>query len=215
MRMSLVTLTAMALLLSGCFGSTGGQSEPSYYDIPGNSAANAGPAGASVKPGLMWHIASVQAPGWLMTPAMNYRLAYADASQRLSYAESRWVAPPAELLEMALKRGNILSIPGDVHIATDGCQLLVNLDEFIQVFDAPDSSRALLGTRVTLLAPRDHRLLAQRAFTQAPSAGADARSGVAGFAVAMHELNAELNAWLVQLEHDSPALIGRCNAAGS
>ena len=125
------------------------------------------------------------------------------------------MAPPAELLEQVLKRGNISSIPGDVRIATDGCQLLVNLDEFIQVFDAPGSSRALLETRVALLAPRDHKLLAQRAFTQAASAGADARSGVAGFTVAIHELNTELNVWLVQLERDSPALIGRCNAASS
>ncbi|HQW20968.1 MAG TPA: ABC-type transport auxiliary lipoprotein family protein [Rhodocyclaceae bacterium] len=213
--MSLVTLAAMAILLSGCFGGAGGQSEPTYYDIPGNSTTNAGPAGASATPGLMLHIADVRAPGWLMTPAMQYRLAYADASQRLSYTESRWVAPPAELLEQVLKRGNISSIPGDVRIATDGCQLLVNLDEFIQVFDAPGSSRALLETRVALLAPRDHKLLAQRAFTQAASAGADARSGVAGFTVAIHELNTELNVWLVQLERDSPALIGRCNAASS
>ena len=149
----------------------------------------------------------MQTPAWLMTPAMQYRLAYADASRRLSYAESRWAAPPAELLELALKRGNVV---GDGRVVAGGCQLLVSLDEFIQVFDAPGSSHASLETRVALLAPHDSMLLAQRTLSQAPPAGADARSGVAAFVVALQELNAELNTWLVQLGRDSPALIGRC-----
>jgi len=214
MRMSLALPVAISFLLSGCFGGAGGQIEPAYYDIPGNSDANRSvsvPAIAPASPGLPVRLAGVQAPGWLMTPAMQYRLAYADASRRLSYAESRWVAPPAELLELALKRGNIV---GNAHVAADGCQLLVSLDEFIQVFDAPGSSRALLETRVALLAPRDSTLLAQHIFSQAPAAGADARSGVAAFAVALHDLNAELGAWLLQLGRDSPALIERCRSAG-
>jgi cholesterol transport system auxiliary component len=214
MRMPLALLVAISLLLTGCFGGSEGQIEPAYYDIPGNSVANpsaSGSASAAISPAPMLRLAGVQAPGWLMTPAMQYRLAYADASRRLSYAESRWAAPPAELLELALKRGNIV---GDGRVAAGGCQLLVSLDEFIQVFDAPGSSRALLETRVALLAPRDSKLLAQRAFSQAPTAGTDARSGVAAFAVAMHDLNAQLSAWLVQLGRDSPESIERCRIAG-
>lgn len=214
MRMPLILLVAISLPLSGCFGGAGGQIEPAYYDIPGNSVANlsaSGSASSSSSPGLVLRLAGVQAPGWLMTSAMQYRLAYADTSRRLSYAESRWAAAPTELLELALKRGDIVV---DSRVAAGGCQLLVSLDEFIQIFDAPGSSRALLEARAALLAPRDSTLLAQRTFSLAPAAGADARSGVTAFAVALHDLNAELSAWFLQLGRDSPALIERCRIAG-
>jgi cholesterol transport system auxiliary component len=63
---------------------------------------------------------------------MHYRLAYAEPLRRQSYRESRWAAPPAELLESVLKRR---------HAAAEangpGCRLHLVLDEFEQRFDAP------------------------------------------------------------------------------
>jgi cholesterol transport system auxiliary component len=35
---------------------------------------------------------------------MQYRLAYAQATRRQAYVESRWAAQPAQLVELALKR---------------------------------------------------------------------------------------------------------------
>ena len=44
----------------------------------------------------------VQSASWLAGSDMQYRLAFAEPLQRRSYVESRWVAPPGELLEGVL-----------------------------------------------------------------------------------------------------------------
>lgn len=208
MRMPSIMLVAAALCLPGCFGGAGVQGDPALYDIP------AGPAPqTSAASGMAVHLAPVRAPGWLMTSAMQYRLAYADASRRLSYAESRWAAPPAELVDLALRRDPSFAASGDARVGGSGCQLLVNLDEFIQVFDAPGTSRAQVEVRASLLSSGDRRALAQHRVLRTPPAGADARSGVAAFAVALHELKDDLGNWLIQLERDSPALAGQCRPA--
>jgi len=186
--------------------------EPAYYDISGGAV----PMRPQIDPSnapfvLRLRLADVQAPAWLNTSAMQYRLVYADAERRLSFTESRWVAPPADLLELALKRSSFVSEAG---FEGDGCMLHIDLDEFIQVFDMPGSSRALIEVRAALLAPRNGKLMAQRILTQAPPAGADARSGVTGFAIAVRNLSADLNEWLAHLAHDSPLLVERCRAGG-
>ena len=160
----------------------------------------------------MLRLAEVRAPVWLNTPAMQYRLAYAEPERRQSFADSRWVAPPAELLELALRRSNVVR---KSHFETGGCQLYIDLDEFIQTFDTPGNSRALIEVRASLLAPRNAgqpKLLAQRAFRQSPPAGGDARTGVGGFSMATRGLNSDLNDWLGQLQRDIPDLTGRCSS---
>lgn len=219
MRRVPAILLATVLCLPGCFGGVGVQGEIVLYDLPAAPAAQDVPAeGQGAAPGMALHLAPVRAPGWLMTSAMQYRLAYADASRRLSYAGSRWVAPPAELIDLALRRDSAFAAAtasGDARGTGDGCALLVNLDEFIQVFDAPGTSRALVEARIALLAPGDRRLLAQHAVRRAPPAGADARAGVAAFGDALRELKADLNAWLIRIGRDSPALAGQCRSAAS
>lgn len=222
MRRVPAMLLATALCLSGCFGGVGVQGEVALYDLPAAPAAQevpaAGQGAAPGTPGMALHLAPVRAPGWLMTPSMQYRLAYADASRRLSYAGSRWVAPPAELVDLALRRDSSFAAAnasGDARGAGNGCALLVNLDEFIQVFDAPGTSQVLVEARIALLAPGDRRLLAQHALRRVTPAGADARAGVAAFGEALRELKADLNAWLARIERDSPALAGQCRPAAS
>lgn len=138
---------------------------------------------------------------------MQYFLAYADATRREVYAESRWAAPPARLLEKALAR-RLLS--GNAGIQSAGCRLRVELDEFAQVYDAPGSSHALLEVRAMLMAPRANVLLLRRSFRQSPATGADARAGVLGFAAATRDLGAEIEHWLDQMALEQPALIERC-----
>lgn len=139
----------------------------------------------------------VLSPSWLDTTAMQYRLAYADRARREIYAGSRWVAPPAKLLEQQLKR-RLLGGVGAVRIQPAGCRLSVELDEFVQVFDAPEMSRVIIEARAALLAPRAATFLARQRFTVIKTASADARSGAVALDAAARQFGEEIEDWLRQ-----------------
>lgn len=146
---------------------------------------------------------AVAAPSWLGGRDIHYRLLYADPLRRQAYAEGRWAAPPAELIERALSR--------QARGAGTGCTLRLELDELAQVFDAPQASRTLLEVRASLVAPERAALLARKAFAlAAPAPSADARGGVAAAAAAVQALGGELGAWLEHLVRENPALAQRC-----
>jgi cholesterol transport system auxiliary component len=178
MRMRwLFAMTTM--VLSGCMGSPAQRPEArfDFGPLPAAAAAATGVAGVEV-----------MTPSWLDGDAMQYRLLYADAAQRLDYAESRWVAPPAELLGLALE--NRLAANGRGH-----CRLLVDLNEFVQVFDSPSASHFRLDARATLLA--DHEIVANQGFSETqPAPTADARGGVAAAATTVRLLGDALASWL-------------------
>ena len=150
------------------------------YDLGVPPVANTPP----LAPGPGDYVAAeveVLAPAWLDTPALLYRLAYADESQVHAYAQSQWVAPPARLVEQAMRRLGAVqrSCGGSAtrEAAPDAAatRLAVELEEFSQVFDAPQASRVVLSARARLLAARTHAVLAQRDFdlrSAAPSADA-------------------------------------------
>ncbi len=203
-----ILLVPIALLLAGCFAGMFEQIEPAYYDISdGSVILRPQVVPADVQSVFKLRLTEVQAPSWLNSTAMQYRLLYAEAERRLSFAESRWVAPPADLLGLELTRGRVVN---ETRFEADGCQLHVDLNEFIQVFDTPDSSHSLIEVRATILAPRNGKLMAQRIFTQAAPAGPDARSGVAGFGVAVRNLTADVRDWLARLARDSHSLVEIC-----
>lgn len=186
MRFPIVAILA-SLLLAACVG---GNVRPpqARFDFGATAVAQ---GGAEI--GLA--AVEVAAPSWLAGQGMQYRLAYGDAGRRDSYADSRWVAPPAELLERALSR----------RLAGAGsCRLRLELDEFIQVFDNERMSRLVLAGRASLLAGRE--TVARRAFSLArPTASADAAGGVAAATQVVDGLGEEIAGWLA-------AQGGRCRA---
>jgi len=119
------------------------------------------------------------------------------------YAQSRWVAAPASLLLQRLReRLPIALTPGiaraDSTLASDYL-LQVELDEFCQVFEAPQASRALLRARATLIDARRHELVAQRDFElQRPAPSPDALGAVLGLRDAVDEFITELLRWMDQ-----------------
>jgi cholesterol transport system auxiliary component len=146
----------------------------------------------------------VLAPAWLDTPAVLYRLAYADDSQVHAYAQSQWVAPPARLVEQALQRAAIVPATaacsgparGETATAAGTARLSVELDEFSQVFDSAQSSRVILRARVRLLAARTHALLAQRDFDFRNAAiSPDAPGAVHGLRDLTNAFVASVMAW--------------------
>jgi cholesterol transport system auxiliary component len=180
--MRMILSLAAALLLAACVPNNVRQNEAAVFDFGVAAAGWAAPALQRV---------DVAAPSWLGTTAMQYRLAYSDAARRRAYADSRWAAPPAELLEQALRRravaaGGAAALP---------CRLRLELDELVQTFDAPQASRLVLAARARLLC-RGEQAQAARSFTVERPAGSDAQGGVAAAAAAVEELGKQLAAWV-------------------
>jgi len=142
---------------------------------------------------------SVQATPALDGSAMLYRLAYADGQQLRSYSQARWAMPPAELVLQRLREG--LSSQYTVLRPGEGAQrvLQLELEEFSQVFDAPERSQGELRLRATVRQrmASGERLLAQRNVAlQRPAPSADAAGGVRALSAATDAAVLELAQWL-------------------
>jgi cholesterol transport system auxiliary component len=188
---ALLALAAVAVL-AGCAGNTA--APPVEYDF--------GPGGATLEepPRLAREItvADASAPAWLDSPALVYRLAYRDAAQPRAYAESRWVAPPAALFTAQLRQRLVATTRSGVLVPDDGVRtaaiLRVELQEFSQVFDAPERSRAVVRVRAVLVA--NGRLVAQTSFALDRSAPSpDAAGGARALALAADAAIDRLIGW--------------------
>lgn len=151
---------------------------------------------------------NVQAASWLSGPTMHFRLAYAEPLRRQSYAESRWAAPPAELLEALLRRRVIFGQPD---FSGAGCRLHLVLDELEQRFDDSQHSATMLDVRAVLTPFRGTEILSKRAFPiRKPAPTPDARGGVSAARDAVQTLSEELGGWLSEIAREKPAIVDRC-----
>ncbi len=164
-------IALLALLASSC--ATHG-SLPVRYDL------DASPVRRVSGPRLNATIAlsPIQAPSWLRTTALIYRIDYEAPAHPLAYTQSQWTAPPSEMLTLRLR--NRISAVNDgftldhLREYADGYRLEVTLDNFSQIFPSPDESRCLVTLSATIVQPGD-RVLAQKTFEverHAPSANA-------------------------------------------
>lgn len=160
------------------------------YDLgPASSVATTG-SGPALK------VLDVAAPDALDSDKFAYRLAYADAQHVAVYRDSRWTAPPAQLLTQRLR--GALSSRGTVLEGVDGVRaptLKVDLSEFEQVFDGQSQSHGAVTARATLTL--DGKVLGQRTFVaRAPSSTPDAAGGARALAAASDELVSQIAAWV-------------------
>jgi len=188
------TLLLSVALLSACAGLPERAPAPLRYDF-GPAAAASQPA-AGTRPLLALR---VQASPALDSPAMLYRLAYADAQQLRAYSQARWAMVPAELLQQRLREGlgrqYVLPPTGDAAPRL----LHIELEEFSQLFSSADQSAGLLRLRASLLqrTAGGEQLLAQRELQlQQPAASADAAGGVRALGAATDAAVTELVQWL-------------------
>lgn len=165
----------LILFLGGCGGAAA--PEPKTFDLGLNPPAS---KLAAVR------VASVRAVVPFESTEMHYRLAWRNAAEIAAFANSRWAAPPAELM-----RKQLLRAAGEQN---GNCRLDIELQEFTQVFAVKESSEA----RVELRAMLSHRAgSVSRGLTIAePGAGADAAAGAAAFARAVDRAIGELSGWL-------------------
>ena len=153
-------------------------------------------------------LADVESASALDSPAILYRLGYANAQQLLPYALARWSMAPAQLLRQRLRdtlgqRRTVLS-PGDGHVTGSQATMVlrVDLEEFSQLFGAPGQSVGLLRMRATVVqsTAAGERLIGQRlVVVQRPAPSADAQGGVQALAEAADAAVQELEQWLNQL----------------
>lgn len=162
-------------LLVGC--SAAPHAEIATYDFGMPRANNPAPPRLPVALTL----APVAAAPWLGGSDIVYRLAYEDSARPRAYSLSRWVAPPGALFTQRLQQR--LDSSGAIAGTNDGVTtpylLRMDLEEFSQVFDAPDSSRALVRVRATLIDATGRTLVAQQTFTvERPVTGSNAAGAV-------------------------------------
>lgn len=186
----------MMLTLGACSLGPEKKDAAATYDLGAPPAATAGQP--RIRASLLVH--AVGAPSWLETYAIVYRLNYQDGARQLTYANSRWAAPAASLLTQRLRAqlaaasdGGILSIADS---ASADYALRIELEEFSQVFDTADASRAVVVARASLVNVARRTLQAQRTFTfEKPAPSANAEGGVRALAGASAELLDAIVAW--------------------
>ncbi|MBL8380554.1 MAG: membrane integrity-associated transporter subunit PqiC [Burkholderiales bacterium] len=152
-----------------------------------------GPPPAPLSGSLPKALAAIEvaAPRWLDSTGLMYRLVYAAGAQPQAYAQSRWIGTAPALLEARFKERAVAS---RVVLGGSGPVLRIDVDEFVQHFDAEKSSRAVLRARATLMAGRE--VVRQRQFILEEAAVTpDGPGGAAALARAADRLIEAVLGW--------------------
>lgn len=190
------------LLLGGCAAASRQVVFPQHYALA--TAAAAAPA-AHAPAAATLRLARIGVPAWLDGTGMYYRLAYRHDDRIAAYADSDWVAPPADMLEALLRNtlaagGGWRAVVGPGNPAQADSTLRVRIDDFSQVFASPRDSVGRLEATVTLLDGRGDTIVAQRPFRiEVAAPGADAAGGAAALDRASRQFAAAVRAWLDQV----------------
>lgn len=198
-RRAIVALAGGVLIgsLAGCSGTP--PSSVDLYDFGPLRTNSASSVTASSLPAIS--VADIQAPSWMDSQMMFYRLSYANDLQPRPYSGSKWTMPPAQLFAQRLK-ASLARSGGTVVSASDGAinlpVLHLEADDFSQNFDSVASSTAQVAIRAALF---DGRVLrAQKTFIkEVPARSADAKGGAAALAAASDAIINEVGAWLATL----------------
>lgn len=186
------------VLFAGCSFSGSKPASLAFYDL-GLKTAMIPIAVAPIQASIM--MTEITAPVWLNSPVMQYRLAYNDSARTYHYAQSRWVTSPAKLLTRRIqddlsqltRKGVISSHEG---LKSDYA-LHLELEEFTQVFDQPQSSRAVIRLRANLVERATRQLLSQHKFSvEQATSTADAAGAVAALIQLSDQVSGELMQWL-------------------
>ncbi len=186
----------LALTLGACSLGPEKRDAAATYDLGALPVSAAG--GPRIRASLLVH--AVVAPSWLESYSIVYRLNYQDAARQLTYANSRWAAPAAALLTQRLRAQLAAASDGGILSVADSARaeyaLRVELEDFSQVFDSADASRAVIVARASIVNVTRRTLHAQKTFTVVkPAAGANAEGGVRALTAASGELIDAVVAW--------------------
>jgi cholesterol transport system auxiliary component len=198
-------LLVTIVLLAAC-ASPRVRAPAAVYDFGAQRLAaapdNSGISGDKRLMASIW-VPDTQAPVWLDNTAILYRLAYYDLAQVYAYGSSRWAATPATLLTQRIRSRIAAVNDTGVTSAAEGARtnytLRLELEEFTQIFDTTDSSRAVVRLRASLIDRRTRLLLGQRNFSiEQPSPASNAAGGVRALTQASDNLIGSLIGWLAE-----------------
>lgn len=197
MRTLLILCSVVAVsTMIGCAGA------PAVNVTAYDFGPNPTPAGVRTRlPGVVT-VERVRAPSWFDGSDITYRLAYQDPTRPQVYSQSRWIASPEELLTQRLRQKLDTVIEGGVTSSDEGVAsdylLRVELDEFSQVFDTPDTSHVVVRIRASLIDVKHGRLLAQDDFNaERPAPTPNAAGAVRGLQEASDAVLDNLANWLI------------------
>ncbi len=185
-----LALLALSALLTAC--STPQPPTPkAVYDF--GAFTQASPASAASRSAAIT-LPEIEAGAGLDSPALLYRLQYANDQQLRPYAQARWSVPPAQLVRARLR--DALAVQGPV-LSTEGIApytLRVELDEFSQLFASSESSHGLVRLRASLF--KGEQLAAQTTvLSRAGAASQDAAGGVRALTAATEDAVRQLAVW--------------------
>jgi cholesterol transport system auxiliary component len=192
-------LLMLACLAPGCSSLPSAPVRPATYDFGPGALTPSATTRPALPPIVLQEL---KAPLALDSAAVLYRLAYSDAQQLRPYAYARWSMPPAQLVQQRLReslsRSRAVVSPGESSVPL---ALRVELQEFSQLFDTPQTSSGLVRLRATLVEVKGgaDQLVAQQVFVvQRPASSADAPGGVRALMAATDAAVEEIGAWLQQ-----------------
>ena len=116
-------------------------------------------------------VEEITAADSLNTQQMRYRLSYENAARVYFYAESRWVAAPAELLSSKLN--SLLQ----VDVQPRNCSLKLKLEVFDHVFMTPTSSEGVVYIGVVLADKKTRKVLASNLISESVAASTQNATG--------------------------------------
>lgn len=179
---------ALLTILSACSLFPSRPPAPALHDfglqggVSGFQSGNSEPAA--------WSSVTVQAPEWLQTENIRYRLLHSDPTRVRFYSEHRWLAPPPALLAQRL----------DLNSGVDGYALKIKLLEFEQVFEGPQNASLMLSFRAICQRPGKEGVAAEKLFRfSRPTPSADAQGAVATAYGLIDQAAKSLQTWLVEL----------------
>lgn len=182
-----IALLVALLSLSGCTGLAKPAAPIATYDF------GLVPATSSIA--LPVRFAGVAAAPGLSSTDMRYRIAYQDGSQIRVYANSRWIAPPAELLSQQLRQSFAFD-------NASTCRLSLELTRFDQIFDSATASHVSIQLNAVV---RDGAHGAQQQFSiDVPAPSPNAQGGVSALIAGSDQLLAPLAQWTQQLDCKPP-----------
>lgn len=206
----LIPLVVLSCIMAACSALPDKPTRALMYDFgPG---ALTTPAATRQAPLPALAIDDISTPGGsLDNLAVLYRLSYSDGQQLRPYSQARWSMPAAQLVRQRLReqlgQRRVVFNAGD-SAALNRSQnvvlpllLRLDLEEFSQLFSAPETSVGLIRLRATLLevTPAGEKLLAQRnVIVQRPAPSADAAGGVRALTAATDAAIEEIDQWLQQ-----------------
>ncbi|WBY00267.1 ABC-type transport auxiliary lipoprotein family protein [Ramlibacter tataouinensis] len=161
-------------------------------------------------------VPEIDAAGALEGSAILYRLGYSDDHQLRAYSQSRWSAPPPQLVRQRLRQQlgrerPVLNLDESASLAREAAQplylLRMELEEFAHVFDEPASSRGVIRLRATLFlsTTAGEKLVGQRSIAvQGVAPSQDASGGVRALTEATDAAASDISEWLVQVARTRP-----------